>query len=138
MVKSGDYCNSSAGLYTTLFLEAGIDVVIYSSTMDPLYCHHCTVLPSPTPCSLQPHCSAISCIVLPCRPLYCHPPDRTAITPCRLGPPTTEAGVRAAWDSAEKAYPVLGAAAKQQYYKQRKSIWAVSSKDYDTYIGPAG
>ena len=91
MVKSGDYCNSSAGLYTTLFLEAAVDVVIYSSTMDPL-----------------------------------------------LGPPTTEAGVRAAWDHAEKAYPVLGATTKQQYYKQRKSIWAVSSKDYDTYTGPAG
>ena len=36
MVKSGDICNASAPLYTTLFLEAGIDVMVYSSTMDPL------------------------------------------------------------------------------------------------------
>jgi hypothetical protein len=91
MVKSGDYCNSSAGLYTTLFLEAQIDVVIYSSTMDPL-----------------------------------------------LGPPTTEAGVRAAWDHAATKYPTDGAAAKKEYYKQRKAVWAVSANDYDGYVGPAG
>jgi vitellogenic carboxypeptidase-like protein len=36
MVKSGDICNASAPLYTTLFLEAGIDVVVYSSNVDPL------------------------------------------------------------------------------------------------------
>ena len=36
MVRSGDYCNASAGLYTMLFLEAGIDVVVYSSNLDPL------------------------------------------------------------------------------------------------------
>jgi hypothetical protein len=91
MVRSGDYCNSSASLYTTLFLEAGIDVVVYSSTMDPL-----------------------------------------------LGPPTTEAGIRSAWDHAEAAYPNTGAAAKKEYYEQPKSIWAVSASDYNTSVGPAG
>ena len=91
MVRSGDYCNASAPLYTTLFLEAGIDVVVFSSTVDPL-----------------------------------------------LGPPTTEAGIRSAWDHAEAAYPGSGAAAKKSYYKQPKTIWAVSATDYNTSVGPAG
>ena len=91
MVQSGDICNASAPLYTTLFLEAGIDVVVYSSTVDPL-----------------------------------------------LGPPTTEAGIQHAWDYAEQAYPGRGAAAKAAYYRQPKTVWAVSEQDYKSSLGPAG
>ena len=36
MVKSGDFCDPSAPLYTKLFLDAGLDVVVYSSNLDPL------------------------------------------------------------------------------------------------------
>lgn len=36
MVRSGDFCQRSAKLYTKLFLEGGIDVNIYSSNIDPL------------------------------------------------------------------------------------------------------
>lgn len=35
MVKSGDWCSNSSWIYATLFLN-GIDVLIYSSTVDPL------------------------------------------------------------------------------------------------------
>jgi len=36
MVRSGDFCQNSAELYTKLFLVGGIDVNIYSSNVDPL------------------------------------------------------------------------------------------------------
>merc|ERR1712151_530723 len=36
MVRSGDFCQNSAKLYTKLFLVEGIDVNIYSSNVDPL------------------------------------------------------------------------------------------------------
>merc|ERR1719253_342150 len=36
MVKSGDFCQNSAKIYPELFLEAGLDVNVYSSNMDPL------------------------------------------------------------------------------------------------------
>lgn len=36
MVKSGDFCSNSSWIYATLFLQAKIDIMIYSSTMDPL------------------------------------------------------------------------------------------------------
>jgi len=35
MVRSGDFCNSSSQIYGALFL-AGVDLMIYSSTVDPL------------------------------------------------------------------------------------------------------
>eukprot|EP00929_Paragymnodinium_shiwhaense_P079768 TRINITY_DN41582_c0_g1_i1.p1 TRINITY_DN41582_c0_g1~~TRINITY_DN41582_c0_g1_i1.p1 ORF type:complete len:550 (-),score=93.46 TRINITY_DN41582_c0_g1_i1:385-2034(-) len=36
MVRSGDFCESTAHLYTSMFLNDGIDVMIYSSNMDVL------------------------------------------------------------------------------------------------------
>jgi vitellogenic carboxypeptidase-like protein len=36
MVESGDFCSNSSWIYATLFLKTQIDVMIYSSTADPL------------------------------------------------------------------------------------------------------
>ncbi|CAE8693982.1 unnamed protein product [Polarella glacialis] len=36
MVKSGDFCESTAPLYASLFLSGGLDVLVYSSNLDPL------------------------------------------------------------------------------------------------------
>jgi len=36
MVESGDWCANSTWLFAKLFLEQGIDLMIYSSTADPL------------------------------------------------------------------------------------------------------
>jgi len=81
MVQSGDFCQNSSDLFAQAFLVGGLNVNVYSSTMDPL-----------------------------------------------LGPPTTAAGVRAAWDYAE-AHLAGGTAAKQAFYSASKSIWYVSKSD---------
>ena len=47
------------------------------------------------------------------------------------------AGVRAAWDYAAVAYPE-GASVKTLFYNQPKTVWAVSGRDYDSDLGPAG
>jgi len=86
MVESGDFCEASAPLFAELYLEAGIDVNIYSSTADPL-----------------------------------------------LGPPTTEAGVRAVWDFAA-AHHREGPAAKAAFYAANKTVWRVERADKE----PAG
>ena len=36
MVRSGDLCGPSAPLYASLFLDEGLDVVVYAGNMDPL------------------------------------------------------------------------------------------------------
>lgn len=50
-----------------------------------------------------------------------------------LGPPSTAAGIQAAWDHAEISIHA-GAEAKQAYYAKRKSIWRVEEAD----VEPAG
>eukprot|EP00928_Gymnodinium_smaydae_P032422 TRINITY_DN23485_c0_g2_i1.p1 TRINITY_DN23485_c0_g2~~TRINITY_DN23485_c0_g2_i1.p1 ORF type:complete len:551 (-),score=57.79 TRINITY_DN23485_c0_g2_i1:154-1764(-) len=45
-----------------------------------------------------------------------------------LGPPTTAAGVRAAWDFAENSLP-NGSASKKAYYGRQKAIWRVDKSD---------
>eukprot|EP00929_Paragymnodinium_shiwhaense_P000209 TRINITY_DN100455_c0_g1_i1.p1 TRINITY_DN100455_c0_g1~~TRINITY_DN100455_c0_g1_i1.p1 ORF type:complete len:532 (-),score=68.16 TRINITY_DN100455_c0_g1_i1:317-1912(-) len=86
MVRSGDYCESTAHLYTKLFLEEQLDVVVYSGNLDAL-----------------------------------------------LGPPTTAAALRAAWDVAE-AKMEGGKEAKRAFYAAKKQIWSVSPDD----TNPAG
>merc|ERR1712224_1066438 len=86
MVKSGDFCQENSKLYTTLYLEANIDVNVYSSNNDPL-----------------------------------------------LGPPTTEAGIKSAWDYAEANLPG-GAAGKSSFNQAKKVIWRVAKDDSE----PAG
>lgn len=83
MVKSGDFCQNSAKLYTELFLQAGLEVNVYSSTADPL-----------------------------------------------LGPPTTEAGIKSAWDYAKASIPG-GDKASAGYYRAKKNLWSVAKKDVE-------
>eukprot|EP00418_Pyrodinium_bahamense_P052252 CAMPEP_0179158472 /NCGR_PEP_ID=MMETSP0796-20121207/77329_1 /TAXON_ID=73915 /ORGANISM="Pyrodinium bahamense, Strain pbaha01" /LENGTH=253 /DNA_ID=CAMNT_0020860147 /DNA_START=29 /DNA_END=787 /DNA_ORIENTATION=+ len=86
MVQSGDFCDASAPVYTTLFLESSLDVMVYSSNLDPL-----------------------------------------------IGPASAAAGVRAAWDFADK-HLTGGSAAKSAFYQQKKEIWRVAPMD----VEPAG
>jgi hypothetical protein len=50
-----------------------------------------------------------------------------------LGPPTTEAGIKSAWDHAEASI-LGGGEAKEAFYKQKKVIWRVAQDDNE----PAG
>jgi len=36
MVDSGDWCTETSSLYAELFVQHGIELMIYSSNMDPL------------------------------------------------------------------------------------------------------
>eukprot|EP01012_Entosiphon_sulcatum_P010593 TRINITY_DN1622_c0_g1_i1.p1 TRINITY_DN1622_c0_g1~~TRINITY_DN1622_c0_g1_i1.p1 ORF type:complete len:521 (-),score=79.60 TRINITY_DN1622_c0_g1_i1:16-1578(-) len=89
MVNSGDFCSNSSEIYAKLFFEAEIDVMIYSSTLDPL-----------------------------------------------LGPPTTEAGVKAMFDYAVGKFPNADGV-RNQFYGSRKAIWKVDSSEDPNVAGYA-